>query len=446
MLQRFKAFIDCENLFLPDDKILLAVSGGIDSMVMLDLFQAAGFKFGIAHCNFKLRGEESEQDALFLKNIAEQYKAEYHTQSFDTSNYAATHGISVQMAARDLRYQWFEEILDKFDYNYYATAHHQDDLIETFMINLSRGTGIAGLTGIQTKLKNRIRPLLFSSRADIIQYQSSAKIEYREDSSNKEQKYVRNKIRHQLIPLFEEINPAFSTKILQTIQHLQGVEAIYLDAVNDVKKKCITTDHDSAKISIAQLNTLPGPEAFLFEFLLPYNFNSTVVKDVLRSMDGIPGKVFYSPSHRLLLDRQYLIIEPINTAGEGSQQYFIEDGMKMLAQPLKLLFETIAYDEVNIDPSDHLALLDFDLLEFPLQIRKWEEGDYFYPLGLGGRKKISDFLIDHRISVFDKEKVWLLCSGGKIAWVIGLRIDERYKLTPASETIYKVEWIIDEDA
>ena len=409
-------------------------------MVMLNLFHEAGLNFAIAHCNFKLRGEESDQDAYFVQQQAHKYACEYHEKSFDTLKYAKKQRISIQMAARDLRYQWFDALLRDYGYLACATAHHKDDLAETFLINMLRGTGITGLSGMRPRIGNRLRPLLFANRSEIEEYQNTNHILFREDSSNQDHKYIRNYIRHQMIPMFNDINPAFSEKIVETMGHLKSVERIYHDYIEKAKQECILEqEKGSFKISVQKLLDLEHPEACLFEFLQPYKFNSDVIQDVFKSLKGIPGKIFVSSSHRLLSDRKYLLIEPTGSKDKSSFQYYVEKSTRNLEHPVNIEFKRWDRKRVKIDPSPLIAHIDMDKLKFPLLVRKWKEGDFFYPLGMDGKKKMSDFLIDLKIPVFDKERIWLLCSDEQVVWVIGLRIDDRFKISDDTETVFRAE-------
>ena len=440
MLQKFQEFVEQKNLFSPKEKILLAVSGGIDSMVMLHLFHEAGYLFDIAHCNFKLRGDESDQDAYFVQQQAGKYTCVYHERSFDTGKYARDHSISVQMAARDLRYRWFDEILSEHDYQAYATAHHKDDLVETFLINLARGTGIRGMTGMKPKMNNRIRPLLFANRKEIEDYKNENKVLYREDSSNKDIKYIRNSIRHKILPLFHNINPAFSDNLIQSVEHLKSVEEVYVGYTDKAKERCIEyLDEGHFRISLAELATLEHPEACLFAFLHPYQFNPSVIRDIYQSLSGTSGKVFFSPGHRCLLDRKYLLVEPKKDISDAVYQYYIEESTKVIEEPLTLEMRKKKRKRLKISSSPLIAHIDHDKLKFPLVVRRWKEGDHFYPLGMEGKKKVSDFLIDLKIPVFDKERIWLLCSDDKVVWVIGLRLDDRFKVDSETSTVLIME-------
>jgi tRNA(Ile)-lysidine synthase len=440
MLQRLQEFVERENLFNPKEKILLAVSGGIDSMVMLHLFHEAGYYFDVAHCNFKLRGEESDQDAYFVQQQAVRYGCVYHERSFDTSKHARDNSISIQMAARDLRYQWFDEILAEHDYTAYATAHHKDDLVETFLINLARGTGIRGLTGMKPKMNNRIRPLLFADRREIEDYKNQNHVLFREDSSNQDLKYVRNSIRHKILPLFHNLNPSFSENLTQSMDHLKSVEEIYHDYIEKAREKCMEQYDDGRfRISLAELTSLDHPEACLFAFLQPYQFNPSVIHDIYQSLKGSSGKVFLSPGHRCLLDRKHLLLEPKIDINDAVYQFYIEESTRVIDEPLTLEIRKRDRRRLKISQTPLVAHIDYDMVQFPLVVRRWKDGDYFYPLGMEGKKKISDFLIDLKIPVFDKERIWLLCSEDKVVWVIGLRLDDRFKIGPNTGTVLRIE-------
>ena len=448
MLNLFNSYTSKEKLFSKTDKILLTVSGGIDSVVMCELFHKAGLKFGIAHCNFQLRGDESDGDENFVEELAEKYKVKFHSVSFDTSAFAKKNKLSIQVAARQLRYQWFEEIREQFDYKYLATAHHQNDSIETFFINLIRGTGIAGLHGILPKQNNIIRPLLFVTKEQIELFAKKNKLKHREDSSNASDKYVRNKIRHQLIPLLKELNPNIHQTIAEDIQRLSDTEKVYKKEIENKRSKIVKKNKNTIRISIKEIQKLKPRVAYLFEFLRPMGFNSATIAEIIISLDGISGKQFFSSTHRLIKDRDFLIIEPNETLNikkisekKKEANYFIKKSQKnLIAEKLKLNFKSIAKTiNYKLKTTNESASIDFDKLQFPLEIRKWEKGDTFYPLGMKGKKKLSDFFIDKKISIPEKENTLLLISKGKIVWVIGLRMDDRFKITDKTKKIYFVE-------
>ncbi len=452
MLNLFTTYIKKEKLFSKTDTILLTVSGGIDSVVMCELFKQAGYKFGIAHCNFQLRGDESEGDENFVEELAEKYGVKFHSVSFDTSTFAKKNKLSIQVAARKLRYEWFEEIRTQFDYSFIATAHHQDDSIETFFINLIRGTGIAGLHGILPKQNNIIRPLLFTNKNQIEIFAKKNKLKHREDSSNASDKYLRNKIRHQLIPLLKELNPDISKTISEDIQRLSGTEKVYKKEIENKRSKIIKQDKNEILISIKELKKLNPIESYLFEFLYPFGFNSTMVDEIIESLNGQSGKQFFSATHRLIKDRDFLLIESRRKTQESRQQneesHRIKKNQKNLTiDGLKLKFKIIAKTPnlptgqagSKLQTPNSKTNIDFDKLQFPLEIRKWEKGDSFHPLGMNGKKKLSDFFIDKKISISEKENTWLLTSKNQIVWVIGLRLDDRFKVTDKTKKIYFVE-------
>lgn len=440
MLQSFQSYIQKENLFLSSDKILLTVSGGIDSMLMCELFHKAGFKFGIAHYNFQLRAEESDGDETFVATLAEKYNIPFHSTTFKTSAFAIKNKLSIQIAARQLRYLWFEEIREHFNYKYIATAHHQDDSIETFFINLIRGTGISGLHGILPKQGNIIRPLLFTTKNEIEGYSKQHKLKYREDSSNASDKYVRNKIRHHIIPVLKELNSSLESTINNNIQHLRDVELIYKNDIENKRSKIVKKEKNNVFISIEKLKKLKPLSTYLYEFLKPYNFNASTVDEIISAIDGVSGKQFLSASHRLVKDRKFLIIEKLKV--ESLKLKVEENQNDASTDDLRLKFSKFSKtSNFKLSTSNLTAALDFDKLEFPLEIRKWKKGDVFYPLGMKGKKKLSDFFIDKKLSVNQKENTWLLTSTGDIVWIIGQRIDERFRITDKTKKIYFVELV-----
>ncbi len=437
MLQPFQSYIQKEKIFSSNEKILLTVSGGIDSVLMCELFHLVGFKFGIAHCNFQLRGKESDGDEAFVKVLAKKYDVEFHTIKFDTSSFAKKNKLSTQIAARQLRYKWFEEIKNKYKYKYIATAHHQDDSIETLFINLVRGTGISGLHGILPKQGNIIRPLLFTNKNEITNYVKKNKLKYREDSSNASDKYVRNKIRHQLIPLLQELNPSLGNTIINNIQHFRDVEVIYNTEIENQRSKIVASPRPSPKerekknvdetiISIQQLKKLNPITTYLFEFLKPYHFNAFTVEEIVAALDGESGKQFFSDTHRLIKDRENLIIEykvqstkykvlDVAFRIKKDQKDLKIDGLNLNFKKSKTLIPiAIGIELSNFKLDNSNAQLDLDKLQFPLEIRKWQQGDTFYPLGMKGKKKLSDYFIDKKLSIIQKENTWLLTSNNNI--------------------------------
>jgi tRNA(Ile)-lysidine synthase len=437
MLNKFNSFVQKNQLFASTDKILLAVSGGVDSMVLLDIFDKIGVNFSVVHCNFKLRGNESDQDELFVKEHVARIGVECYVKKFDTSEYAKLNGISIEMAARELRYNYFDELCENYNYNYIATAHHQDDLIETFFINLIRKTGIKGLTGIKPKAGNIIRPLLFANRNNILNYASQNSIAFREDSSNKSTEFKRNFIRHKIIPDFENINTAFRKNIIASINHLKEVEQVYAFAIKKDKDKVIREVDGVAKIDITGLLDASFPKVLLFELLNSYHFNAAVINKIFESLEEESGKQFFSQTHRVVKDRKELIITKIKE--DSSLVYYIEKEDIELFNPLSLEIGIFRNQSYNIPRNPTIASLDIDKLNFPLILKKWKKGEYFQPLGMDGLKKISDFFIDEKLSIPEKENAWILYSGDKVAWVMGYRVDNRFKITSETKTIYRID-------
>jgi tRNA(Ile)-lysidine synthase len=445
MLNDFKHFISGEDLFRPYDHILLAVSGGMDSVVMSYLFQQAGFHFAIAHANFQLRSQESERDESFVRNLAEKYNVTLFVRHFETQKFSRSQKISIQVAARQLRYQWFDELLIKHGFDYVATAHHLDDQVETFLINLTRGTGIAGLHGILPRQGKLIRPLLFAYKAQLEGYTRDNSLEYVEDSSNLGDKYLRNRIRHKVIPQLEKISPGFSRELTQTILNIRDAETIYQQTIEQKRNELFQTRGDKTYINANQFYSLKPLKSWVYELLSPFGFNQSNAGDIAGLADAIPGKEVRSANFRLMRDREHLIIAPIENGGEAAGFTISLDDLvkKSFRLPLNLEFEIIDKAPSSLASPVTTAFLDLGKLDFPLVIRKWRRGDYFYPLGMLHQKKISDFFTDSKFSRIEKEQTWLLCSNKDIVWIIGHRIDERYKITPASQKILKITLIPD---
>lgn len=437
MLNRFVEFVKENQLIEPHQKVLLAVSGGIDSMVLLHLFEESGFEYGVIHCNFNLRGTESDDDEEFVKQQVLNHGVPLWFKSFETEEYARLNGISIEMAARELRYEFFELIRVEHQFDYIATAHHLDDLIETFFLNLSRKTGIKGLTGIKEKAGKIIRPLLFADRNEIEEFARVNFIDFREDSTNSEVIYQRNFLRHKILPLFEELNPSFKKNVLDSIENLKETEQVYSGCIETEKNKIIKQDGESIVIDIEYLLKTPFPKVLLYEILSGYNFNSSVASMIFESLSNDSGKQFYSKTHRALKDRRNLFITQLEEKEDSI--YYIENDDIELFTPLNLTIERILAEDFEMIKSPQVACLDINLLEFPLLIRKWRQGDYFQPLGMTGFKKVSDFFIDEKVPLHEKENTWILCSGNKIVWIMGQRIDNRFKITPQSRHVFKIE-------
>ena len=416
-------------------KTLLAVSGGIDSMVLADLFLKSNLNFAIVHCNFKLRNAESDADQNLVKEYALKNSVTFFTTSFDTSAFAKDFKLSTQLAARKLRYDYFYEIIQKENFDFVATGHHLDDSIETFFINLSRGTGIDGLTGIPLQNDKIIRPLLHFSRNEIENYANENNLEWREDASNATDYYLRNKIRHHLTPILREINPSFSNSFQQTLENLQQAKSLIDDASRIVYKKVVEDESDYKKINIAELKQLPNYKAYLYQWLQPLGF--TAWEDIYDLTEAESGKLILSENYQLLKNRNYLIIAP--KSNSINEKHEIEKGTSEVNFYIKLLFCKVSDTFYNTNKT---IFVDDEKLTYPLLLRRWKTGDIFYPLGMNGKsKKVSKFFKDEKLSRIEKENTWLLCSGNEVVWITGLRADERFKISNTTKTILQIDLI-----
>jgi len=433
MLQKLKQHIAGQFPFLKGKKLLIAISGGLDSVVLAQLFHSLNFDISLAHCNFHLRGLESDIDEEFVKNIGKKLALETFTTSFNTNEYASTNKTSTQIAAREFRYHWFQELVVKHQFEYVLTAHHADDNLETFLINLSRGTGLEGLTGIPAINNTIVRPLLIFSRAEIEQFANKNSIEWREDQSNASTKYVRNKIRHQIIPILKELNPTVLNSFQKTIANLKGSQQIINDTISQVKKKVISADENGiTKLTISAIQKLSNPKAYLFELLKSYDF--TEWNDIENLLSAQSGKHVFSKTHRLLKDRDYLLLTEVPAQKELSE-ILIPKNTKEIFEPFHLRLENVS--EIQ-QLHENTLFLDADKLTFPLKLRKWKKGDSFYPIGMQGKKKLSKFFKDEKYSLIAKENTWLLCSENKIVWIVGKRQDRKFNATKTSLNILKI--------
>ena len=431
MFPKFKEHISNKMSFLKGKKLLLACSGGVDSVVLAYFCVAVDLDIALAHCNFSLRGEESDDDEDFVRELAIQLGVEVFIKSFDTRQYAETHRGSVQMAARELRYQWFDELLKTKGYDYILTAHHADDSLETFLINLSRGTGIDGLSGIPEVNEQVVRPLLPFSQEEILGYANSENIKWREDSSNESTKYLRNKIRHQIVPILKELHPTFLQNFLNTQNHLQQTNDLVVNHLTELKSGLFEQRDGTIKIIIAELEQLQPMESYLYGLFKDYGF--TEWEDVKALLTAMSGKQMISKTHRLLKDRDCLILSEIKN--RVSQTYPVYINGTPSGLPIKLKLENVKNLE---NQGQNVVFLDKEKLNFPLVLRNWEKGDYFYPFGMKGKKKLSKFFKDEKMDVISKEKQWLLCSDNKIVWVVGKRADERFKVEDSTQQIIKI--------
>lgn len=437
--QRFEQYLSKECHVSASDRILVAVSGGSDSMCLLHLLHKVNKNIAIVHCNFQLRGAESDEDETFVKQQAEKFSIPCYVKRFNTSDYAHTTSQSIQEAARELRYNFFEHIRRLYQYQFVATAHHADDSIETFFINLIRGTGLKGITGIKSVKETIIRPLMFAFRKEIEQYCNENKIPFRTDSSNLSDKYLRNHIRHHIIPALEQLNTTFRQTMLQNIAHFQQAAKIYQHYVNHELNQIAQYQSDGLiTLSIKKITEQPSPTLALLELLQPYGFSPDTCNEIFRTLEGESGKEFFSDSHRLIKDRISLVIAP--RTDDQNVKFYIEKDTRTITHPIQLSFREFEASDYTIKDNANIAALDADKIAFPLLLRHWQKGDYFIPLGMKNFKKLSDFFIDLKLSRIQKERVWILANGQDIVWVVGLRIDDRYKITHQTKRILEIQW------
>ncbi len=439
LLQNFKAFNTKKRLANRKKRCLLAVSGGIDSVVMCHLFYEAGYEFAIAHCNFNLRGAESDADEQLVNALAAKYKVDIFVKSFDTRGYAAEKNISIQLAARELRYAWFEEIRVAQHFDLIATAHHLNDNIETIIYNMVKGSGVRGLRGIPVRNGHIIRPMLFASRQQIEACQIENGLEFREDSSNADDKYTRNKIRHHLIPLMKEINPALEKTWGEKIELFTELEMLYEKEMTRSYKGLFLQRRGDVYIPILKLKKTKNAASILFEYLIDFGFNAMQVEDILGSLNSISGKQFISDKARLIKDRRFLILTQLAN-NDFTTQLIQRDDAEVKLPNAVLKLSVMPAGEVKILTDKSMAFIDVSKLVFPLVVRHWKQGDYFYPFGMKmKKKKLKKFFTDQKVSINEKETVWVVESDKKIVWVAGQRIDERFKVSPQTKEVLKVQ-------
>ncbi len=434
-LQNFMAYVSQHSLFTPKDKILLAVSGGKDSVLMAHLFKLSGFNFGIAHCNFNLRTDESQRDETFVKMLAASLDVPFHVTHFKTKEFAAKHKVSTQMAARTLRYQWFEEVRASGQYAVTALAQHQDDAIETILLNLTRGTGIAGLHGILPKRDALVRPLLFLSAGEIAALVREHHIDFVEDSSNQSTHYARNKIRLKVIPHLKEINPGLEETFQHNIRRFTETELLLQNVVSSLREQILKKRTVGFYLSIADVKALNPQHLLLFEILRPFHFAEPVIGELVKGLDKQSGTAFYSSSHQVVVDRRNLVISPLPKE-KGTSPGHIVHAHDLSAGFSGRQILISSSSEVQFENNRNKAYVDTAKLIFPLVLRSWQQGDKFKPIGMNGDKKLSDFFIDEKIPLNDKDDVPILVNGnGEIIWVAGWRQDNRYKLTETTENV-----------
>ncbi len=442
LLLRFQQYVSDHHLFSRNDTLLLSVSGGIDSVVLCELCKQAGYTFIIAHCNFKLRGAESERDAAFVQQLAQSYKVPFLKKEFDTAEYAEKNKLSIQEAARDLRYTWFEEQLrienkELRTKNWLLTAHHLDDNIETMLMHFFRGTGIHGLRGMLPKQGYIVRPLLFARKQELKQFATEHQLSWVEDSSNALDKYSRNYFRNQLIPMVQHIYPEAENNLASNLRRFADMEQLYEQALALHKKKLLEYKGEEVHIPVLKLQKSEPLQAIVYEIIKEFGFSSAQVEEVIKLLGSESGRYVQSATHRIIKNRRWLIIA--KAQAEQAQTLVIDaDEDRIVFENGALALEQLKNKNVQLVNDPAIALIDHSTLQFPLLLRKWKKGDYFYPLGLKKKKKLARFLIDQKLSMTDKEKVWVLESNKKILWIVGLRIDDRFKITESTKQVLRI--------
>ncbi|CAL2106870.1 tRNA(Ile)-lysidine synthase [Tenacibaculum sp. 190524A02b] len=438
MLKEFEQHLTTKFPFLKEKKTLIAISGGVDSVVLTCLLKKLNYPIALAHCNFQLRNKESDEDELFVNELAKELGLEIFNIKFDTKLHSKKNKQSTQVAARHLRYNWFKTIVSTNNFDFLATAHHADDNIETFLINFTRGTGLEGLTGIPEINNYIIRPLLPFSRKEIIQFAKTQNISWREDSSNTHIEYLRNKIRHKVIPILKEINPGLAKTFNNTATFLKQSQQIIDEGVSLKHSKVVSYDKNITKLSIKELNNLNNPNAYLYYFLKSYGF--TEWNDVYNLINAQSGKMILTKSHILLKDRDFLLLLPSDKKTTTDKQHFtITCNTKKISEPINLSFKNVQ-KKVSLDKNT--IYVDKNLLNYPLTLRKWNDGDFFFPKGMKGKKKVSKFFKDEKISLIEKQNIWLLCSDkNEIIWILGKRQDRRFLPSDKTTNIVQVKYI-----
>lgn len=434
MLAKFKKHINQNFPLLKGKKLLLAISGGIDSMVLLHLCSKSGLDIRVAHCNFQLRGEESDMDEKFVRHECEKLGVLIFVNHFETKKFAEQQKLSIQVVARNLRYDWFNTLLINNDYDYILTAHHLDDSLETFLINFTRGSGIDGLTGIPQQNGPIVRPLLVFSKDEIEAFANENNIAWREDSSNATDKYARNKLRHDVVPVLKELNPSLLDSFKNTISSLKQAQTMVDDASRIVYRKVVTDINFQKRINLTELMQLPNYHAYLYQWLEAFGFTDwSSINDLVTAQSG---KQIHSKNHTVLKDRDELIIFQKQNE-DRTEHFLIEEDQKDVKFPLKLSFCKV--NDISVQTSNTI-FVDEEKLQFPLEIRRWQEGDWFCPFGMNGKKKLGKFFKDEKFSLIDKSETWLLCSDNQIVWVIGKRQDDRFKVTTQTTKILQIQF------
>lgn len=435
MIDTVRRFVEKEKLLSPGATVIVGLSGGMDSMVLLDMLTLLGYQCVAAHCNFHLRGDESDRDAGFVKKWCKDIDIPLTDIDFDTTQYATDRKISIEMAARELRYDWFEIIRGQYGAEAVAVAHHKDDSVETVLLNLVRGTGIRGLTGIMPKNGKVIRPLLCVTRAEIEEYIAERDIPYVFDSTNNDDLFLRNSLRLNIIPQLEKLNPSLKEAIYRTSRNLSEVEKIYDTSIGET----VSNLFRDGKIDIRELRETASPRSVLFEILSPLGFGTSVIEDIYRGMDNSSGKIFYSKLYRLIKDRDFFILDTIYDNNAAEQPVYLNMNTEKITEPFHLVIRREKMP-VIIEKDRRFLYADCDRLKFPLTLRRWKKGDWFIPFGMKGRKKVSDYFTGRKYNLKEKEEAWILLSGDEIVWIVGERADDRFKVTEKSRNILIVEW------
>lgn len=436
MIASFYAFCKSKNIAIKSANTIVAVSGGVDSVVLAYLFHLAGAKFEVAHCNFGLRGPESDGDEKFVKTLANKLGVRFHVKKFETEQYAQTRGISIQMAARELRYNWFKQLKEDTGIDQVATAHHKGDTVETVLFNLTKGTGLEGLHGIKANTDMAIRPLLFATRKEILEFAENNTIKWREDSSNDSVKYSRNKIRHKVIPVLEEINPKAQEAIFSSTERLEQAEEFLNYNLDKLRKELIKVEGAHHYINTQKVMGTPGRRYVLYMLLKPFGFTYDHTNAILDGISGLPGKIYYSLTHVVNIDREQLVVSPLM---ENQNGLILNDQDNVYSlDDISISIKTYDAKAYRICADENILAFDKGLLKFPIRLRTWKKGDTFYPLGMKGKKKLSDFMIDAKIPVNLKNHVWLVISGDEIAGIVNHRLDDRYKITDKTKTVFEL--------
>jgi tRNA(Ile)-lysidine synthase len=437
LLELFTAFFQAKNLSRSHQQYLLAVSGGVDSVVLCELSKEAGLSFAIAHCNFGLRGGESDRDEAFVRSLSERYGVDFFVKKFATEAFAEEQKLSIQEAARKLRYRWFEEVRKRNGFDYTLLAHHANDNIETVLMNFFRGTGLEGLTGIpeENKELHCLRPMLHLKRSEILAFAAKKGLAWMEDSSNLTSKYTRNYFRNSLIPQLQKVFPQAEENVLHNIERFQQTAALYNELVTGLKKKICEAKGEEVHIPVLRLLQYKHT-SLIYEIIKDFGFGEKHVAEVLKLADAPSGKFIANENYRIIRHRAWFILAPKAMTAATFIVEKEDETVRFDNQALHLKFGGI--EKFSLDKSPAVAQLDAKDVQFPLVLRRWRKGDYFYPLGMRKKKKLARFFIDHKLSQTQKEKVWVLESHKRIVWIVGYRIDDRFKVTENTRQVLQL--------